>query len=87
MNSTPRRAEQSHRERVSRVVAAIVADPMAGHRLEELARMAHFSPFHSHRVYSSIAGETVAATGARAAPPRAAVDHSPHLLISIRTAR
>ncbi|MGJ7613880.1 MULTISPECIES: AraC family transcriptional regulator [unclassified Variovorax] len=62
MTSSPHRAEQSYRERVSRVVAAIVADPMAGHRLEDLARMAHFSPFHFHRVYSSIAGETVAAT-------------------------
>lgn len=62
MPSTPRRAEQSYRERVSRVVAAIVADPLAEHRLEDLARMAHFSPFHFHRVYSSVAGETVAAT-------------------------
>ncbi|MCR6476234.1 GyrI-like domain-containing protein [Variovorax sp. ZS18.2.2] len=57
-----RRAEQDYRERVARVVAAIVADPMAEHRLEDLARLAHFSPFHFHRVYSSIAGETVAAT-------------------------
>jgi AraC family transcriptional regulator len=62
MPSTPRRAEQNYRERVARVVAAIVADPMAEHRLEDLARLAHFSPFHFHRVYSSIAGETVAAT-------------------------
>ncbi|XAH25778.1 GyrI-like domain-containing protein [Xylophilus sp. GW821-FHT01B05] len=57
-----RRADQNYRERVARVVAAIVADPMAEHRLEDLARLAHFSPFHFHRVYSSIAGETVAAT-------------------------
>jgi AraC family transcriptional regulator len=57
-----RRADQNYRERVARVVAAIVADPMAAHRLEDLARLAHFSPFHFHRVYSSIAGETVAAT-------------------------
>jgi AraC family transcriptional regulator len=62
MPATPHRAEQSYRERVARVVAAIVANPMADHRLEELARLAHFSPFHFHRVYSSIAGETVAAT-------------------------
>ena len=57
-----RRAEQNYRQRVARVVAAIVADPMAEHRLEDLARLAHFSPFHFHRVYSSIAGETVATT-------------------------
>lgn len=58
----PRRAEQNYRERVARVVAAIVAEPMAEHRLDELARLANFSPFHFHRVYCSIAGETVAAT-------------------------
>lgn len=56
------RAEQNYRERVARIVAVIVADPMAAHRLEDLARMAHFSPYHFHRVYSSVAGETVAAT-------------------------
>ena len=58
----PRRAEQNDRERVARAVAAIVADPMAEHRLEDLARLACFSPFHFHRVYCSVAGETVAAT-------------------------
>lgn len=56
------RAEQNYRDRVARIVAVIVADPMAEHRFEDLARMAHFSPYHFHRVYSSIAGETVAAT-------------------------
>jgi AraC family transcriptional regulator len=44
------------------VVAAIVADPLADHRLEDLAALAHFSPFHFHRIYHGIAGETVAAT-------------------------
>ena len=57
-----RRAEQDYRQRVARVVAAIVADPMAEHCLEDLARIGNFSPFHFHRVYSSIAGESVAAT-------------------------
>jgi len=56
------RSEQDYRDRVARVVAAIVANPMAEHRLEGLARLAHFSPFHFHRVYCAIAGETVAAT-------------------------
>lgn len=54
--------EQNYTERVARVVAAIVADPTAEHRLDDLARLAHFSPFHFHRIYSSIAGETVAST-------------------------
>jgi AraC family transcriptional regulator len=57
-----RRAEQAYRERVARVVAAIVADPMAEHRLEDLARLAHFSPFHFHRVYGTVVGESVATT-------------------------
>jgi len=57
-----RRTEQDYRKRVARVVAAIVANPMTDHRLEDLASLAHFSPFHFHRVYSSIAGETMAAT-------------------------
>lgn len=58
----PRCAEQNYRERVARVVATIVADPTREHSLEGLAREAHFSPWHFHRVYSSIVGETVAAT-------------------------
>jgi AraC family transcriptional regulator len=57
-----RRAEQNYRERVARVVAAIVASPMSEYRLEDLAHIAHFSPFHFHRVYRRIAGETVATT-------------------------
>ena len=47
---------------MARVVAAIVADPLADHRLDDLARLAHFSPFHFHRVYSSVVGESLAAT-------------------------
>ena len=56
--TSPAPAEQRYRERVARAVAAIVADPMAGHRLEDLARLAHFSPFHFHRVYHCAVGET-----------------------------
>ena len=62
MTSLGPRAEQNYRDRVARVIAHIVAHPLAAHRLEDLAAIAHFSPFHFHRVYSSIAGETVAAT-------------------------
>ena len=57
-----RSAEQRYRERVARVVAFIVAHPLEAHRLEDLAAMAHFSPCHFHRVYSSVVGEKVAAT-------------------------
>ena len=67
-----RSTELSYRDRVARVVAAIVADPMAEHRLEDLAALAHFSPFHFHRVYASIVGESVSATVRRVRLARAA---------------
>ena len=35
---------------------------MADHRLDTLAAIAHFSPFHFHRIYQAVTGETVAAT-------------------------
>jgi AraC family transcriptional regulator len=54
--------EQSYRQRVGRVVAHIAAQPPDEHSLEQLASLAHFSPFHFHRVYRSQTGETVAAT-------------------------
>lgn len=56
------RTERDYRTRVARAVAAIVADPMADLRLDDLARLAHFSPFHFHRVYAGVVGETAAAT-------------------------
>jgi AraC family transcriptional regulator len=69
---TSRSTEQDYRARVARVVAAIVADPLAEHRLEELAAIAHFSPFHFHRVYASVVGETVSSTVRRVRLARAA---------------
>ena len=57
-----KQAEQAYRQRVARVVAAIVADPTADHSLGSLAALAHFSPFHFHRIYRGITGETLAAT-------------------------
>jgi AraC family transcriptional regulator len=64
--------EQHYRDRVARVVAAIVSDPVAPHTLPELAALAHFSPFHFHRIYHGITGETVAATVRRLRLARAA---------------
>jgi len=69
---TNRDNEKNYRERVSRVVATIVADPMTEHSLEDLAGLAHFSPFHFHRIYRSITGETIAATIRRVRLARAA---------------
>ena len=67
-----RNPQQSYRDRVARVVAAIVSDPIAAHTLDELAALAHFSPFHFHRIYRGITGETVAATVRRLRLARAA---------------
>ena len=64
--------EQHYRDRVARVVAAIVSDPTAAHGLDGLAAIAHFSPFHFHRIYRGITGETVAATVRRLRLARAA---------------
>lgn len=65
-------ADRNYRERVARAVAAIVADPLAEHRLEDLAALAHFSPFHFHRIYRGLIGETVAATVRRVRLAKAA---------------
>ncbi|HEY3536710.1 MAG TPA: GyrI-like domain-containing protein [Trinickia sp.] len=54
--------EQDYRRRIARVVEAILAEPSGQHTLESLAAIAHFSPFHFHRVYKSLTGETVAET-------------------------
>ncbi|WP_284079264.1 AraC family transcriptional regulator [Herbaspirillum aquaticum] len=48
-----------YRTRMARVVATIAADPMAQHSLEALAAIAAFSPFHFHRLYRSLTGETI----------------------------
>lgn len=64
--------EQHYRDRVARAVAAIVADPTAAHSLADLAAIANFSPFHFHRIYRGVTGETVAATVRRLRLARAA---------------
>ena len=66
------RPEQNYRDRVARVVAAIVCDPTASHSLDELAAIANFSPFHFHRIYRAITGETVSTTVRRLRLARAA---------------
>jgi AraC family transcriptional regulator len=52
-----RRSESVYLSRINRVidhVSAHLADPLP---LAKLARLAHFSPFHFHRVFRSLAGE------------------------------
>ncbi|MDF3837293.1 AraC family transcriptional regulator [Cupriavidus basilensis] len=54
--------ETSYRQRIARVVEAIAADPAAEHRLDSLAALAAFSPYHFHRVYRAVTGEALADT-------------------------
>ena len=44
--------------RVNRAIDFIVANLDKPHRLDDLAGVAHFSPFHFHRVFQAMVGET-----------------------------
>jgi AraC family transcriptional regulator len=54
--------ELDYRRRIARVIEAILMQPGAPHTVESLSAIAHFSPYHFHRVYKSLTGETVAET-------------------------
>ncbi len=54
--------EAEYRARIDRVVRAIADDPARARSLEDLARLAHFSRFHFHRVYRAMTGESVIET-------------------------
>lgn len=54
--------ERDYRRRIARVIDAIIREPHAPHTVERLAALAHFSPFHFHRIYRNVMGETVAET-------------------------
>jgi AraC family transcriptional regulator len=60
------RTGQDHATRIARAMALIAARPHDPPGLEALAEAAAFSPFHFHRVYHLVAGETPAQTAARA---------------------
>ncbi|WP_197340279.1 AraC family transcriptional regulator [Ralstonia solanacearum] len=62
----------SYGQRIARVVEAILADPGAPHTVESLAAVAHLSPYHFHRIYRALTGESVAATVQRVRLARAA---------------
>lgn len=54
-----------YQRRIERVTRALAAEPARTRTLDELARLAHFSPFHFHRVYRAMVGESVAETARR----------------------
>ncbi len=58
--------------RIARAMALIAADPASNPSLEALAAAAAFSPFHFHRIYRELTGETPAETLARERLSRAA---------------
>jgi AraC family transcriptional regulator len=55
-------SEQDYHRRIARVIEAILIDPAAPHTVDKLASVAHLSPFHFHRIYRALTGESVAAT-------------------------
>lgn len=64
--------ERDYHRRIARVVEAILADPGASHTLDSLAAVAHLSPFHFHRIYRALTGESVVETVQRVRLARAA---------------
>ena len=58
--------EHTYRRRIAAVIEAIIVDPSAPHTTEDLAAIAHFSPYHFHRLYRAFTGENAATTVRRA---------------------
>lgn len=70
---TPKsRTLADHAARIARAMAHLAAHPDRTPSLEELADIAAFSPWHFHRAYRSLRGETPAETLARIRLSRAA---------------
>lgn len=64
----------SYSERVQRVVDHLAVHLDEKFDLEALARLAHFSPYHFHRIYRGLLGETIHDTIRRLRLRRAAMD-------------
>lgn len=65
--------EQTYKERMLRVLVHIQERLDEALTLEELARVAHFSPYHFHRVFRGMVGESVAEHTRRLRLERAAL--------------
>src|SRR5262245_5036648 len=61
-------------ERIQRVVDYLVEHLDETLNLETIARVAYFSPYHFHRIYRGILGETVNDTVRRLRLQRSAID-------------
>lgn len=58
-NSAPMRDDRVYRERVNRVLDYVAGNLDGDLSLDTLARVAGFSRFHFHRIFQSVAGETL----------------------------
>jgi AraC family transcriptional regulator len=65
---------RGYSERIQRVVGYLAEHLDESLDLEALARVAHFSPYHFHRIYRGLLGETVNDTVRRLRLHRAAID-------------
>jgi AraC family transcriptional regulator len=65
--------ETHYRARIERVIKALSDEPEVPRSLDELARIAHFSRFHFHRIYRAMVGEGVIETARRLRLARAAL--------------
>jgi AraC family transcriptional regulator len=54
--------ERDYHRRIARVIEAILAEPGAPHTVDSLASVAHLSPYHFHRIYRAMTGESIAET-------------------------
>ena len=52
-------ANLNYVDRVNRAIDYVTSNLSASLKLEEVARVAHFSPYHFHRVFRSLVGETL----------------------------
>lgn len=75
----------TYQQRIGLVLRHIEQHLDARPNLEELARIACFSPYHFHRIFSSMVGESVAAYVRRLLLERAAMQlgHSPESVTQI----
>ncbi len=73
-------------KRIQRVVGYLAEHLDENLDLQVIARVAHFSPYHFHRIYRGLLGETVHDTVRRLRLQRAALDLLDHRLSIERTA-
>ena len=64
--------ERDYYRRIARVIETILADPGAPHTVESLAAVAHLSPYHFHRIYRAVTGESIVESVQRVRLARAA---------------